>query len=166
MAPDGAQLADLAALARHGGPGVALSAAAVALGESRRTITDPKFVQARTFTVPGQVNPAGQAPMFAHVRILGVQPPAPRLHFYDDTTGTGHLVVGYLGPYLPSRLPFRDPLLQRRGRSVARAFGGAGIRGGARPGAGHHLPATVVRHDDMAPVFHPVVQRALTHAKP
>lgn len=98
----GPELADLAAFARHGGPEVVLSAGAVALGESRRTSTDPKFVQARTFDVPAQVNPTGQAPMFAHVRIGGVQPPAPRLHYYDDTTGTGHLIVGYLGPHLPS----------------------------------------------------------------
>lgn len=100
--PPGPELADLAAFARHGGPEVALSAAAVALGESRRVSTDPKFVQAHTFDVPTQVNPAGRAPMFAHVRIGGVQPPAPRLHFYDDSTGTGHLIIGYLGPHLPS----------------------------------------------------------------
>ena len=100
--PPGPELADLAAFARDGGPEVALSLGAIASGESRRVGADPRFAAARIFAVPEQINPTGRTPMFAHIRIGGVQPPAPRMHYYDDTARTGQFVIGYLGPHLPS----------------------------------------------------------------
>jgi hypothetical protein len=98
----GPDLADLGAYARRGGPGVQLSAAAIALGESQHVTTDPRYCQARIFSVPVEIDPSGRALMLAHIRIGGVQPPAPRLHYLDDTDRTGRLVIGYLGPHLPS----------------------------------------------------------------
>jgi hypothetical protein len=39
--------------------------------------------------------------MWAHVKIDN-RDPAPRLHFHDDTRGSGKVYVGYIGPHLPS----------------------------------------------------------------
>jgi hypothetical protein len=41
--------------------------------------------------------------MEAHIRIGSGKPPAPRMHFHDDTSGsTGKIYVGHLGPHLPN----------------------------------------------------------------
>ncbi|MGI5214867.1 hypothetical protein [Plantactinospora sp. CA-290183] len=99
----GGDLSDPIAFTRHGGPGVHLSAASIALGESRSVTEFDKFASARVFPTPLDVNPAGQAAMYAHIRIGTGQHPAPRLHFLDDTAGSGRLVIGYLGTHLPSK---------------------------------------------------------------
>ncbi|MFK0143251.1 hypothetical protein [Streptomyces murinus] len=71
--------------------------------ESSSVTVCERFRQARTFPVPAAVCEKGRVLMQEHIRIGTGQPPAPRLHFYDDTSGaTGKVHVGYLGKHLPS----------------------------------------------------------------
>lgn len=75
----------------------------VAARESETTSNNPRFRQARTFPVPIEVRPDGQAYMEEHIRLEKGSDPAPRIHFWDDTGGrTGKVFVGYLGRHLPS----------------------------------------------------------------
>lgn len=62
--------------------------------------SDLRVRRTRLFTVPEL---GEEVFMGAHVRIGGGRPPAPRMHFYDDTAGpTGKVIVGYVGPHLPN----------------------------------------------------------------
>lgn len=71
--------------------------------ESKGVMMNGKFVAARTLPVPVEVDPSGQVVMEAHIRVGSGKPPAPRLHFHDDTNGeTGKIYVGHLGPHLPN----------------------------------------------------------------
>ncbi|MEO3976976.1 hypothetical protein [Streptomyces sp. CAU 1734] len=82
---------------------VTIPASRYASAESNSVTTSDRFRQARTFPVPTAVCGRGQVLMQEHIRIGTGQPPAPRLHFYDDTSGvTGKVHVGYLGKHLPS----------------------------------------------------------------
>lgn len=54
----------------------------------------------RVFPVPTSVNSAGQVLMGAHFKPTNENTIAPRLHFYDDTAGTGKVYVGYIGRHL------------------------------------------------------------------
>ncbi|MFF3859315.1 hypothetical protein [Streptomyces sp. NPDC002209] len=53
-----------------------------------------------TFPVPTAVDASGELYTEAHLRIGGGNTVAPRLHFYDDGPGTGHVYVGCIGPHL------------------------------------------------------------------
>jgi hypothetical protein len=71
--------------------------------ESKGVMMNSRFVAARTLPVPTQVDPSGKIVMEAHIRIGSGKPPAPRMHFHDDTSGsTGKIYVGHLGPHLPN----------------------------------------------------------------
>lgn len=71
--------------------------------ESKGVMMNGRFVNARTFSVPRQVDPSGKVVMEAHIRIGSGKPPAPRMHFFDDTSGnTGKIYVGHIGPHLPN----------------------------------------------------------------
>jgi hypothetical protein len=62
--------------------------------------SDHRVRRTRMFAVPG----LGEVCMDAHMRIGLGGPPAPRLHFYDDTAGpTGRVQIGYIGPHLPNK---------------------------------------------------------------
>ena len=80
----------------------AISANAVALVESETVSNVPSLREARTFPVPGEVEPTGRAYMEAHIKVVKRGSPAPRLHFLDDAAGTGKVYVGYLGEHLPT----------------------------------------------------------------
>lgn len=54
----------------------------------------------RMFPVPPEVDPSGTVFMQAHLRIGGGSMISPRLHFYDDTAGTGRIYIGHIGPHL------------------------------------------------------------------
>lgn len=97
----GPHLADLRTFVRAGGPHVRITARSIALDEMLVAGT-PRFAERRTFRVPHDVHPDGKASMYAHIRIGGSKPPAPRLHFLDDTNKSGLIVIGYLGPHLPT----------------------------------------------------------------
>lgn len=75
----------------------------VALKESESTDNNPKYRGARTFSVPGVVDPSEEVYMCAHIKIEAGGRPAPRIHFYDDTAGpTGMVYIGYFGEHLPN----------------------------------------------------------------
>ncbi|RSM44165.1 hypothetical protein DMB66_52545 [Actinoplanes sp. ATCC 53533] len=83
--------------------GKAVPATWAAMSESETTNTMPKLREARTFTVPRAVIPAGRLYMPAHVKIQQGGTPCPRIHFHDDTGGaTGQVYVGYVGDHLPT----------------------------------------------------------------
>jgi hypothetical protein len=54
----------------------------------------------RIFPVPSEVDPTGLAVMAAHFKPTNENTFAPRLHFYDDTAGTGKVYIGYIGKHL------------------------------------------------------------------
>lgn len=71
----------------------------VTLSESATVQADPVMRRSRTFDTPS-------GPQFfeAHVDIGSGKPPAPRLHFWDDTDGpSGKVFVGYVGPHLKNK---------------------------------------------------------------
>lgn len=74
----------------------------VAMQEGANTDEDPQRYGARLFPVPENVNKEGQVYMCAHLKLEQGGYPAPRIHFYDDTSGpTGKIFVGYFGKHLP-----------------------------------------------------------------
>lgn len=73
----------------------------VAMVESDRIDQDPTLRSTRVFPVPEEVISSGEAYMCAHIKITQGGSPAPRIHFFDDTTGqTGNIYVGYFGKHL------------------------------------------------------------------
>lgn len=70
--------------------------------ESKSVMMNGRMVAVRTLKVPKQVSESGKILMEAHIRIGSGKPPAPRMHFLDDTNdgGTGKIYVGHLGPHL------------------------------------------------------------------
>ncbi len=65
--------------------------------ESEQTANRKSLVQARTFNVPVEVHPSGKALMEAHLKLSR----RIRIHFLDDTRGSGKVYVGYIGSHLP-----------------------------------------------------------------
>jgi hypothetical protein len=73
----------------------------VASLESDTVRQDPRLAEQRRFRVPKAIDQSGYAEFWAHVKIGNSGQTAPRLHYYDDTSGpTGAVVVGYIGPHL------------------------------------------------------------------
>ncbi|MEU8760074.1 hypothetical protein [Streptomyces sp. NPDC048659] len=68
--------------------------------ESQYARSSPRGRSDRTFRVPTEISPTGTAVMVEHIRIGDGEPPAPRLHFLDDTDNSGLVVVGYFGDHL------------------------------------------------------------------
>lgn len=62
--------------------------------------TKTQYKGARSFPVPVEVNRAGRADMFEHFKLGRAQRKDPRMHYLDDTVGTGKVYVGYVGPHL------------------------------------------------------------------
>jgi hypothetical protein len=82
---------------------VMIPASWVAMQESESTDNNPKYRGARTFPVPAEVTEDELIYMCSHIKIEPGGKPAPRLHFYDDTSGrTGLIYVGYFGEHLPN----------------------------------------------------------------
>ena len=81
---------------------VGYMANSVALGESESTDNNPTTRQARTFRVPETTASKSRVYMPAHIKIDKGGHPAPRIHFLDDTTSSGKVVVGYVGKHLPT----------------------------------------------------------------
>lgn len=75
----------------------------VALRESESTMTSIVNQRAREFSVPATISPNGIKLMEPHIKVFLVGADVPRMHFYDDTSGsTRKIVVGYLGRHLPT----------------------------------------------------------------
>jgi hypothetical protein len=81
--------------------GRAYPANSVAMTEHETVQGNKAMRSARTFAVPEAVEASGSVAMWAHIKIDN-RDPAPRLHFHDDTRGTGQVYVGYVGGHLLS----------------------------------------------------------------
>ncbi len=76
----------------------------IALSESETTDNNDHFRSLRTLPINPAVCGDSQIYMPAHIKIDQGGNPAPRIHFYDDTSGTtGKIHVGYFGAHLDSR---------------------------------------------------------------
>lgn len=63
-----------------------------------------KYGEARTFSAPTADAPHRRVQFLTHIYIeSGNVDPNPRLHFYDDTPGSGLIYIGHLGPHLTTR---------------------------------------------------------------
>lgn len=61
-----------------------------------------RFASARQLPVPEEAVAGGVVFMGAHFKLLTHRTVTPRMHYYDDTAGTGKVYVGYLGRHLPN----------------------------------------------------------------
>ena len=70
--------------------------------ESETVRNNPRWRREREFPVPSEVDQSGRLFMGAHVRIgaSGSGRVSPRLYFYDETSQTGSIYIGYLGRHL------------------------------------------------------------------
>lgn len=73
-----------------------------ARSETTATQNHPVFGPPRVLTVPKSVDPAGKVFMGAHIRIAKYGSVSPRMHYFNDATGTGKIYVGYIGAHLPN----------------------------------------------------------------
>lgn len=73
----------------------------VAMHESETTRNDPIYRGLRTLPVDQAVDPTGRIFMEAHIKLQQGGSPCPRIHFWDDTSGsTGRVHIGYFGDHL------------------------------------------------------------------
>lgn len=80
----------------------AISAGKVVAEESETVKSNAKMARRRLLPVPEDVDPSGEAYMWAHIRLGGgAGMSAPRMHYVDDVKNTGKIYIGYLGPHLP-----------------------------------------------------------------
>ncbi|MFB7463078.1 hypothetical protein ACFCZ1_06145 [Streptomyces sp. NPDC056224] len=77
-----------------------LSPAKVILSEGKFASSSPRGKADRTLPVPKDIDPSGYAVMLQHIRIGDGAPPAPRLHYFDDTDQSGLIIVGFFGEHL------------------------------------------------------------------
>ncbi|MBV2354197.1 hypothetical protein KUM39_07450 [Streptomyces sp. J2-1] len=77
-----------------------LSPAKVILSEGKFASSSPRGKADRKFRVPVEIIPSGYAVMVEHIRIGDGAPPAPRLHYLDDTDRSGLVVIGFFGEHL------------------------------------------------------------------
>lgn len=68
--------------------------------ESEAVRSNERLTALRVFTVPTDLDPSGQAPMFAHVKLDVDYGICPRLHFLPHPERPS-VIVGYLGRHLP-----------------------------------------------------------------
>ncbi|RCV47790.1 hypothetical protein [Marinitenerispora sediminis] len=68
--------------------------------ESQTVQSNSKWHRQRTLPVPEEVVAGGRVFMGAHFKISSSNTVSPRIHYYDDTAGTGRIYVGYLGRHL------------------------------------------------------------------
>jgi DNA repair exonuclease SbcCD ATPase subunit len=71
----------------------------VILGEGQTASSSPRGKAQRTLRVPEYIDPSGKALMLEHIRVGDGAPPAPRLHYLDDTNRSGQLVIGFFGDH-------------------------------------------------------------------
>ncbi|ODR08036.1 hypothetical protein BHQ15_09760 [Mycolicibacillus koreensis] len=69
--------------------------------ESESTLN--RWGKERVFPVPVAVDPSGKVQMAAHFKPTWRNAFAPRMHYYDDTNGTGKVYIGYIGRHLTTK---------------------------------------------------------------
>jgi len=72
--------------------------------ESESVLSRPAWRAERELPVPEAVCAEGRVVMAAHFKMNGQGQFAPRLHYYDDTAGTGKIYIGYIGRHLTNTL--------------------------------------------------------------
>ncbi|MEU6200469.1 hypothetical protein [Streptomyces sp. NPDC047061] len=77
-----------------------LSPAKVILSEGNFASRSPRGKADRKLRIPEVIHPSGRVVMLEHIRIGDGAPPAPRLHYLDDTNQSGLVVVGFFGEHL------------------------------------------------------------------
>lgn len=82
--------------------GYLVSAGYFAHNESESVQNDPDLKNKRLFPVPANDFSDGSAYMFAHAKLITGSSNSPRMHYLDDTSGTGRIFVGYIGAHLPT----------------------------------------------------------------
>ncbi|MEV4388267.1 hypothetical protein AB0J68_21550 [Micromonospora sp. NPDC049580] len=88
--------------------GRVISAGKVARDESQTVRNNRRFAQQRTLPVPPGVDPRGRVFMGAHVRLGTLATVSPRLHFHDDSAGSGAIYIGYVGRHLSNTATSRS----------------------------------------------------------
>ncbi|MDA8371774.1 MAG: hypothetical protein M0026_18170 [Nocardiopsaceae bacterium] len=75
----------------------------LAAQESDHVRNRDKLSEKRVFTVPEEVHPSGEVPMFAHIKLDTEYGICPRLYFYPHLgpQTTNRIYIGYLGRHLP-----------------------------------------------------------------
>lgn len=68
--------------------------------ESETVVNRPRFARRRLLPVPVEVSADGAAYMYAHFKLGVAGMLSPRMHYLDDTGGTGLVYVGYIGKHL------------------------------------------------------------------
>ena len=71
--------------------------------ESDTVENSPRFRKFRTLPVPPGVCSARTVFMGAHFRIAKKGMISPRMHYFDDSTKTGKIYIGYIGKHLPNK---------------------------------------------------------------
>ncbi len=82
----------------------AIPASMWSMGEGMAVVNSARLYERRIFPVPLGVSPSGAAYMGAHLRIGNGRVWSPRMHLLDDTANTGKIIIGYVGPHLPTSL--------------------------------------------------------------
>lgn len=86
-------------------PGDKCPPAQYAAKESRSVRNNSGFRGARMLPVPQEIDPSGRTYMEAHYKPPHSDTFAPRVHFFDDTSGvTGKIYICYIGRHLPNTL--------------------------------------------------------------
>jgi hypothetical protein len=75
----------------------------LAAQESEHVRNRDKLSEKRVFKVPAEVDPRGEVPMFAHIKLDTEYGICPRLYFYPHLgpQTTNRIYIGYLGRHLP-----------------------------------------------------------------
>ncbi|TFD05525.1 hypothetical protein [Cryobacterium sp. TMT1-66-1] len=71
-----------------------------AAGESESVLANTRMSRERMLPVPESVRPDGQVMMAAHFKPTHSDTFAPRMHYFDDTAGSGMIYIGYVGRHL------------------------------------------------------------------
>src|SRR5690606_39232516 len=82
------------------GPGYKCTPHRHAAHESDSVLSNGAWRAERVRRVPEAVVPGGKVLMDAHFKPTHADTVAPRMHYYDDTDGTGKIYIGYIGRHL------------------------------------------------------------------
>lgn len=71
--------------------------------ESESVVNRRRFARLRRLPVPQEVSADGTAYMYAHFKLGVAGMLSPRMHYLDDTGGTGAVYIGYIGKHLENK---------------------------------------------------------------
>ncbi|MGJ4844146.1 hypothetical protein [Leifsonia sp. Le1] len=62
--------------------------------------TKERYGDERVLPVPDHVDPRGETTMLEHFKLARISRQDPRLYYFDDTSRSGNIYVGYIGPHM------------------------------------------------------------------